>query len=172
MTTDLSRELKAMVQLEAGLNVLEPDELKRVLAWAGSRFGVDIKPPGGARGIAAEEKEQGEDSPKTDDQSYGDLATFYDAASPSTDAEKILVCAYWLQYHENSADVDAQTVNTRLKHLGHQVGNVTRGFNAAKSVKPALLVQTRKEGSTKQARKKFKVTAEGRKAVERMLTGA
>jgi DNA-binding PadR family transcriptional regulator len=36
-------------------------------------------------------------------------------------------------------------------------------------MKPALVVQLRKEGTTRQARKKFKVTSEGKRAVARML---
>jgi hypothetical protein len=65
--------------------------------------------------------------------------------------------------------VEAQAVNTRLKDLGHGVGNITRAFEALKDEKPALIVQTKKEGSTQQARKKFRVTAEGKKKVEGML---
>jgi DNA-binding PadR family transcriptional regulator len=67
-------------------------------------------------------------------------------------------------------DVEAQRVNTELKQLGHGVSNITRAFDALKSQKPALIMQTRKEGTSKQARKKYKVTTEGKKAVERMLS--
>jgi hypothetical protein len=86
--------------------------------------------------------------------------------------DKALVVAYWLQVRGGAADIDAQTANTELKHLGHGISNVTRAFEGLKSQKPALMIQLRKEGSTQQARKRFKVTAEGRKSVERMLTAA
>jgi hypothetical protein len=85
---------------------------------------------------------------------------------------KALVGAYWMQFKEGVNDVDAMTVNTRLKHLGHGVGNITRAFEALKAERPSPIVQTRKEGNTKQARKKFKVTNEGKKRVEGMLANA
>jgi hypothetical protein len=38
-----------------------------------------------------------------------------------------------------------------------------------KSQKPALVVQLKKSGSTKQARKKYKLTTAGKKAVEQLI---
>ena len=52
-----------------------------------------------------------------------------------------------------------------LKNLGHGVGNITRAFDTLRASKPALTVQTRKEGSSKQARKKFRVTTEGHRRI-------
>jgi hypothetical protein len=163
----MSGELKAMAQVEAALGALGEEERSRVLLWAGSKFDVTLspvrrkdKPDGGT-----EETEEAED----DEREYEDFATFYDAARPKTDTDKALVAAYWLQVEEGQSEVNAQTANTSLKNLGHGVGQITRAFDGLKSQKPALVVQTKKEGSSQQARKKFKVTSEGRKAVERML---
>lgn len=176
MADAISSELHAMVQIEGALKGLQDDERVRVLQWAVSRFGVQIAAPaglgssdksGGSSAGAANAVEASPGSPQ-----YEDLATFYDAASPHSDAEKALVGSYWVQVHEGSADVDSQTINTQLKHLGHGIGNVTRAFESLKSQKPALMVQLRKEGSTQQARKRFKVTSEGKKAVERMLANS
>jgi len=160
MTDVLTGELRAMAQLEAALKDLSDEERARVLLWASARFKLSLR---GAGGRAGDTDEAG--TGRLDD---ADLATFYAAAAPKSDADKALVVAYWLQYRENVV-VEAQTVNTRLKHLGHGVGNITRAFEALKDEKPALIVQTKKEGSTQQARKKFKVTAEGKKKVEGML---
>lgn len=173
MTDSLSAELKAMVQLESALKDLQDEERARVMQWAGSRFAVAIQPKlaakgsgisSGAESALGEGEEGGGDATE-----HTELATLYDAAGPTTDMEKALVAAYWIQVREDNADFDAQTVNTQLKHLGHQIGNVTRALEGLKAQKPALIVQTRKEGSTRQARKRFKVTVEGRKVVERML---
>jgi hypothetical protein len=169
MTDHLSGELKAMVQVESALSGLQEEEVARVMQWASSRFkfSTAASPKGGSRtvGEASAESSSGSST------EYSDIATFYDAASPDTDADKALVAAYWFQVYENSGEIESQTVNTALKNLGHGIGNITRAFTALKEAKPALLVQTRKEGSAQQARKKFKVTAEGKKAVERMLNG-
>jgi hypothetical protein len=163
MTAPLSAELQAMAQIEAALQGLDEEVRARVILWVNARYrGGSISsrkplPP-------SEEGETNE--PGT----YETLAEFYDAARPSTDADKVLVVSYWYQFRENATDVESQKVNTDLKHLGHGVGNVTRAFEALKATKPALIIQTRKEGTTKQARKRYKVTGEGKKAVERLVS--
>lgn len=176
MADVLSAELGAMVQIEAALKDLQDDERDRVMHWALSRFRIQTKASstGGERtdigaGVTGTPASGAQRNGSAE---YEDLATFYDAASPSSDAEKALVGAYWIQVREGAADVDAQSVNTQLKHLGHGISNVTRAFEGLKAQKPALVVQLRKDGSTQQARKRFKVTAEGKKAVERMLVRA
>jgi len=170
---EMSSELQAMVALEQALKGLEADVQQRVLRWASERFGVVViagaRPAPAAAtsgaGSARSEPEQG-------GVGGGDgetLAEFYDLAGPSTDGEKVLVASYWFQFREGASEIEARHINTQLKHLGHGVGNVTRAFDNLKGQKPAFIVQTRKDGSTKQAQKKFKVTSEGKKAVERML---
>ncbi|ANH73510.1 hypothetical protein ACS15_2824 [Ralstonia insidiosa] len=90
-------------------------------------------------------------------------------ASPTSDGEKALVVGYWFQVKEGATELEAQKINSELKHLGHGIGNVTRALDWLKAQKPALMIQKRKEGTTKQARKKFVVTNEGKKHVEKMV---
>jgi hypothetical protein len=160
MSDVLSGELKAMAQIEATLKDLTDEERVRVMQWASARFRLSLRGDGGK--VADPGRAAG-------DEVHPDLETFYAAAQPKTDAERALVVAYWLQYRESAPDVDTQTVNTRLKHLGYGTGHITRAFETLKDERPALVVQTKKEGSTQQARKKFKVTTEGKKRVEGML---
>lgn len=77
--------------------------------------------------------------------------------------------SYWFQFIKGDADIDSQSVNTELKHLGHGVGNITQAFAGLIARKPQLVIQTKKEGKTQQARKKYRVTQEGKKAVDAML---
>lgn len=161
MTETLSGELKAMSTVEAAFKDLEDDEIGRVMQWANSKFKGIPRPAGGKMEVAAGVGDDQEDHP--------DLATLFSAAAPANDAEKALVGAYWLQYREGAADVGTQAVNMQLKQLGHGIGNATRAFETLKAERPALIVQTKKAGSTQQARKKFKVTHEGMKKVEAML---
>jgi hypothetical protein len=166
-TKDLPSELQAMADIETALKDLSEEERARVMQWAISRFRISKVTP------ERREVEAGDSNGKTlGSDEYSSLAEFYDAAVPSTESERALVVAYWFQFKEGSADVDSQRINTELKHLGHGVSNITRAFEALKSHKPALMMQTRKEGKTKQARKKYKVTMEGKKHVERMIAGA
>ncbi len=165
----LSGELQAMAAIETALKDLNEDERARVMHWASARFGLAVARP--AKRVIEEapgEIERGEVRPA---EQFGTLAELYDTANPTTDADRTLVAAYWFQIVQGAGDVDSQAINAELKHLGHGVGNITRAFDALKSHKPALIMQTRKEGTTKQARKRYKITAEGKKAVERMLAG-
>lgn len=168
---DMSRELAAMVKVEQALSDLSEEERGRVLAWAGSRYGTPAV-AGKASPLIALDKSQ-DDSEKIDSPTksleVNSLAEFYDMASPSSDAEKVLVVGYWLQFKEGYQELESHKINKELKHLGHGVGNVTRALDWNKAQKPAFIVQKRKEGTTKQARKKFVVTNEGKKFVEKML---
>ena len=92
-------------------------------------------------------------------------------ASPSTDVERVLVVGYWFQEHQGNEDLDSQTINTELKHQGHGVGNITKAFGGLISQKPQLVIQLRKSGNSRQARKKYKLTTAGIKRVNAMLTG-
>jgi hypothetical protein len=168
-----------MGTIEAALAGLEAAAVSRVLRWAFERFEVaapstvprDRETPGDAKESdkSQKQRDEGEKGDVTQVGSFGSLAEFYDAASPSDDKEKALVVCYWRQFTDGVSEIDAQSVSTALKHLGHALGNVTRTFDQLKAEKPASIVQLKKEGTSRQARKKFKVTSEGKKRVERML---
>ena len=165
---EISGELKAMAQVESALVGLEEEERNRVLRWASSKFDVQLY-TGKAKGKGKDQGlEEGGDEVGGQFE-YSDFASLYDAARPETDADKALVVAYWKQIRENGSEVDSQSVNTALKNMGHGIGNITRAFEQLKGQRPSLIMQTRKEGSARQARKKFKVTTAGMKAVEDML---
>ena len=150
-------ELDAMASVTTALKELDEQTAARVLRWALDRFHVSTK----------ENKEaNGEEEPGLN---FKELPVLYDAANPTTDAEKTLVVGYWLQQIEENENFDAQSVNSKLKHLGHRVGNITRAFDALKDENPRLVLQIEKSGSTKQARKKFKLTVEGIRKVKNML---
>jgi hypothetical protein len=166
----MSKELTAMVQVEQALIDLSEEERGRVLSWAGSRFGVNIAAVKVDRQKATDSIEHEKDHEAREAPSEtGSLAEFYDLASPASDGEKALTVGYWIQFKEGVTELEAQRINSELKHLGHGIGNVTRALDWLKAQKPALMIQKRKEGTTKQARKKFVVTNEGKKHVEKMI---
>jgi len=92
-----------------------------------------------------------------------------DATKPASGLERILVAAYFNQVLNDEGDFGSQAVNTQLKHLGFPSANITRDIARLVNRSPKLVIQTRKEGSTQQARKRFRLTNEGVKAVEGML---
>ena len=100
---------------------------------------------------------------------YETVAEFHDAAGPTTDANRVLVVGYWVQFLMGETILKAASVNRELKDLGYAVGNITAAFNALIAKKPSLVVQVAKTGKAKQARKEYKITQAGKKEVERML---
>jgi hypothetical protein len=62
-------------------------------------------------------------------------------------------------------------VNKELKNLGEGILNITSALDALKAQKPALALQLKKAGKSRQARKTYKVTVAGLKFVENMIRG-
>jgi hypothetical protein len=161
MTSDMA-ELKAMAEIASIFAGLEEEEIQRVLRWVNEKYRMR---PGGTAptaavnvpGLTAEKKE------------FADLPALYDVAKPTNGLERILVGAYFYQVIKGEADFDSQSLNTQLKHLGYPSSNITRDMESLVNRSPKLAIQTRKEGTTQQARKKFRLTMEGVRAVEAML---
>jgi hypothetical protein len=165
MSETIDPEIAAIQVIATALASLDSEATLRVLAWANKRFGLSAGSSSTNRGVTSENiQENGFGSA-----GFNDLAELYNAASPSTDAEKALVTGYWFQFHDGVADFGAQTINTALKHLGQGVSNITTAFETLKAQRPALVMQMRKMGPHKQARKKYKLTDAGKKAVEQMV---
>jgi hypothetical protein len=162
------KEPGAMSQVWNALAPLDAAAQARVIRWAADKFNVAVSSPRPATtprsGTREPESADADGDPE-------DLASFYHSASPRTDAEKVLAVAYYLQKLQGHSDVDSFTVNSELKQLGFGIGNVTRAFDSLMAQKPQLVMQTRKAGTSKQARKKFRVTDQGLRTIDRMLQG-
>jgi DNA-binding PadR family transcriptional regulator len=79
---------------------------------------------------------------------------------------------FWLQECLHHEEWEGFAINSELKHLGHGLKNVTDALNALIDHRPQLVVQLRKSGKTKQARKRYKLTAEGARKVRQMVSSA
>lgn len=163
-------ELKAMQGLVAALEPLEDDARQRVIVWVAHRYDLDI---GRARKSARSAGTDGEaqSTDQSDAAEFASLGDLVAAADPKTNGQKALVAGYWLQTNEGLADLDGQRINSELKHLGHGISNITDALTELMRVKPALAIQTRKSGKSRQARKKYKITEAGKKQVQAMLQG-
>ncbi|MGH7686392.1 MAG: hypothetical protein ACREN2_06215 [Candidatus Dormibacteria bacterium] len=156
-------EIAAMAAISNTLAPLDSATRARVLAWAGSRF--EVSPP-----LARGTSEPGTSGPR-EGTPYSDVAELFEAASPVTNADKALVVSYWFQQTDGQRDIDAQRVNTQLKQLGHGIPNITSAYSELMGATPKLALQVRKTGSTKQARKRYRITGEGIKRVNELLQG-
>ncbi|MEX2148183.1 MAG: hypothetical protein WED01_14340 [Candidatus Rokuibacteriota bacterium] len=156
---DAATEARALGRVVDAVDGLDAGAIRRVLEWAWKRFVAEPPERDSARPAVPAE--------------HADLAELYAAARPATDAEKVLVVAYWHQAHAGKENLDAQTINTDLKNLGHGVGNVTRACSALIREKPQLMIQVKKAGSTRQARKQYRLTTAGLLRVrEKLATGS
>ena len=151
-------EIKAMATISTALQALEPDAVRRVLKWATERYQVK---PAADYGI-----------PGSSRAAFNEFSELFDATNPGTNVEKALVAAYWFQVFQKHDDLDSQELNKELKHLGHPSANITRDLDSLINRSPRLVMQVRKQGTTKQARKRYRLTREGIRAVEKMLTNA
>jgi hypothetical protein len=157
-------ELEAMKTIAAALEPLDAAARARALQWAISRFHSSGAPM--TIGGLAPSNEPGSEPERSGP--FGSFAELFDAASPTTEKDKALVAAYWMQVCQGATSFPAQSLNDLLKDLGHRVGNITEALNQLKSERPALVLQLKKSGTSKQARKTYKLTSEGAKRVSAM----
>jgi len=169
--TDPMAELTAMTEIAKALQPLDTDAVRRVLIWAGDRFnaGVSLGAPAVANDSNTNDADSSQNSDSQDD--FTDVADLFAAANPRNDPQKALLVAYWFQKLNGQPDFESAAVNKELKHLGHGVANITAALSSLMTRKPQLVIQTKKSGSSQQARKRYKLTNEGVKQVERMIRG-
>ena len=158
----MDNEIKAMAAVSAALHGLEPDEIRRIVRWVNDRY--QVKPAAASRADLGTIDNAGQSQP------FSEFSELFDAASPTTNVDKALLAAYWFQVIQKHETLDSQQLNSELKHLGHPSVNITRDLDSLINRTPRLIMQVRKEGTTKQARKRYRITREGVRAVETMLT--
>jgi hypothetical protein len=161
----LDPELNVLSTISSLLVDLSEESQARIVTWITSRFGVQtslIMPP--RHGEGADPADQAREFP--------DVATLFVSAKPSTGSEKALTVGFWLQECLHREEWEGFAINSELKHLGHGLKNVTDALNALIDHRPQLVVQLRKSGKTKQARKRYKLTAEGVRKVRQMVSSA
>lgn len=169
-------EVDAMRQIGDALQGLDDEAQKRALRWANDRFGYAPSVPVrtvGAGGSGVEPRSGGlatSDGP-ADAEAPTDLGELYAAAGPESEPERALVVGYWIQCVRGDADFDSQSVNKELKHIGDGVANITLAFTRLIEQKPQLVIQTKKQGTSRQARKRYKVTSAGMRWVKARLAG-
>ena len=154
-------ELDAMKRIAELLEPLSPEAQSRVLAWVmGSlsigRPATSEKSPIGALGASQPSE-------------LTSFAELFHAANPKTEKEKALLAAYWIQQATGNPQFGSQQLNTELKNIGYRVGNITDALSQLISERPNLIIQVAKSGSTKQARKTYKITDAGFRRVNEML---
>lgn len=159
-------EIKAMGEVRDALEDLGEDARQRVLRWASERYDVSL----GGGGRSTDEPMTGAEEYVSQEQSFDTFADFFHAAQPETEADKVLLAGYWFHEMEGKEELTSRVLNRKLKELGYKVSNITREVRRLMDKKPALVVQLRKKGSSKQAHKVYKLSHAGKKYVEQMFS--
>jgi hypothetical protein len=159
----MDSEIQAMGQIADALEPLDTEARRRVLKWAAERYQprAALPTPEAPTNLTLQ---------MSTPSSFLSVHQLFDAAAPESGVQKVLVVAYWFQVIQGHADWDAQTINTELKQMGHPSSNITRDFDVLMSRTPRMVMQVRKQGTTKQARKLYTLTREGIKVVEEQLS--
>lgn len=158
-------EITAMAELGKIINPLSTEARQRVLQWACARFLAGKIPAASNSNETHTSKENITSTPKK----YEDFVDLFDATQPNTAAEKVLVTAYWFKTNNNQETFTSQPINSALKDLGHGISHMPSALSALESQQPALVRQMQKSGKSQQARKTYKITDAGLKAVEAMI---
>jgi hypothetical protein len=158
-------EIEAISQISKALEHLDHDAVRRVLKWAIERYQPRTSSVGPSIDVPSISTEPSRSPSRT----FLDLPELFDAAAAETGLDKVMVVAYWHQVIKEREDWDSLSINNDLKHLGHPSSNITRDLDSLMNRAPKLVMQTRKQGTTQQARKLYKLTREGIRAVDSML---
>ena len=168
-------EFAAMQTLYNVLEPLDDDARKRVMDYIIARLEIPTMPPQRAGGTSQAGTVDFEDAVLHQEEAaapkFDSFAELYEAAQPATGPQRALVSGYWLQVCQKAENFDGFSANKELKDLGHGLANITNAIDGLRNQKPALALQLRKSGKSQQARKTYKLTVPGIKAVETMING-
>lgn len=171
------REFEAIASVHGALAPLEAEARVRVVTYIASLLGIatHISAKGSAMdpNSADEEEDNGADDEQDGsgggNQQFGAFAELFDAANPQNQNEMALVAAYWLQEVQGAESFNATAASKELTNLGHKLPNITKNLTSLKALKPSLVLQLKKSGSSKQARKTYKVSHNGIRRVKEMI---
>jgi hypothetical protein len=161
----VATEIEAMSAIDKALAAMEPEAAQRVLRWAADKFGggtIKVGAAGAFRRPAEGEQDAVE---------YQRISDLMDRAHPHSLVDHVLVASYWFQVVQGQENFTGQEVNDELKDLGHPSKNITDAYNSLMNRRPPAARQVQKTGSTKQARKRYRLTEVGVREVDRMIRG-
>lgn len=174
MTKNNNTDVEALRKVLDALVGLDEDTQARIISTVSAFLGIGAQIASVPNPTVEQDVEDKADSDATENdpapQDFGEFADLYNASHPRLDRDKALVAGYWIQVCQGADNFSGQKINAELKHLGHKVDNITKALSSLINVKPSLVLQVRKSGTSKQARKTYKLSAEGIKQVKGMIS--
>ncbi len=171
---EIDPEISAMNQVLEVFNDLEHGQRKRIVDWITARFQLieerqtdEIKLqdtiPTTVQQVDAEPID------KQDLKQYKSMADLLEVSTANKVVDRILVAAAYIQGKKNVEELTSFEINSQLKKAGHGIPNISIGINRLLEKVPQLMAVTKRDGNTKQSRRKFKVTEDGLKKAKSFL---
>jgi hypothetical protein len=170
MTPDISDVKKLLDEINAAVSSYDPimKEKARDLLLK-QAFGT-----GATQVHPSSEAAAGHDSggKRTEAGAPAPFNTLIEKWTPTTQADWALLGAYYFQRVMGEQNVTGLQVNKELKQHGYGVTNITDCFTWNMEADPARMLQTKKSGKSRQAKKLYLVTTAGVKYIEDRLSGS
>jgi|SRR5271154_5517214 len=170
MTLGISEVKKLLDEINAAVASYDPvlKEKARDLLLK-QAFGTSATQPQAPSHTTSDPHSEGK---RTDGATAAPFNTLIEKWTPATQADWALLGAYYFQRIMGEQNVTGLQVNKELKQHGYGVTNITDCFTSNMQSEPARMLQTKKSGKSKQAKKLYLVTTAGLKYVEDRLGGA
>lgn len=160
---DQEPEVLAMGKVFEALKDLSDDGRERVLDWAFSKFNF-TKPSNNSKINEIKSNKDGYNHNLLNSNYFNqfeDIHSLFTTAQVKTEQEKVLLTASFLQIKNPLNELTSREINSELNDAGVRISNITTTIVGLISKKPPLILQTKKDGTSPQAQKKYKVTPEG-----------
>jgi len=169
---DPAKEMTFTLEALKTLEKLGPQGRRRAVSYLADIFGVADaialdRPAIASRGGSVNPNRSARQGGGNDQ--YASFAELLNAAGPDTGVMRALCGGYWMQVCQGSEEFASADVNKELANAVGPLSNITMAFDALKAMNPALVIQTKKSGKAKQARKLYRLTAAGIRAVDDMI---
>jgi hypothetical protein len=170
----MDQELEVLSKINGLISGLDQEAKMRVLTWIVNKHNLTNSPTNSPtvqkQATALEDKLAIENTEIISDlTSYTSPAELLAKSNAGQGPERVLVISAYLQ-QKSGQEVTAFDVNKVLKDIGYAINNgISHTFDSLMSRKPQLMVQTKKNGNSRQSKKLYKVTDEGFKKVFGML---
>lgn len=167
-------ELKAMESVYESLNGLpDKDAQHRVIQWIVGKLCLNNFSNRASSSNNNHPMQHDElVKPSSSIAGYDSVADIVAATCPKTDVDRVLIVAAFLQEKSQKESLSGFEITEELKHLGYPLSNITSTIGVLMTRRPQLMIQTRKSGKSKQARKEYKVSKEGINFVNNMINRA
>lgn len=163
---DPMAEIKAMTAIAEAFKGLGPQPIERILEWANKHYlgraasVMKQKPASAAVADVPPAEGEGERI---------DFPALLGSARALSGVDRVLLAGHYFQAILGQSDFDGFSLNRELRNAGHASGNITRDLDSLMAKTPQLVIQTRKQGTSKQARKLYRLTAAGLAAARAMV---